>query len=152
VAVRLSDSKGYLLDVSVDDKPTIILKRGQVAVDVLLSSPRSAYFLGPLAVDRLEVMALVVHLDAMMDGLVDAFDPDSDEGWVHFTRMLLSIRRVFSPDGQVGFEVALNDCGCDDEREFNHCGFIAILTDRASLERELVALDASARTSRSRRS
>jgi hypothetical protein len=152
MAVRLSDRKGYLLDVSVDDKPDIAVKKGQVAVEILLSSPRSAYLLGPRAVDRLEVMALVVHLDAMMDGLVDPFDPESDEGWVHFTRMLLSIRRVFAPDGLVGIEVALNDCGCDDEREFNHCGFIAVMPDRESLGAELAALGASVRTAPSTRS
>lgn len=143
--MQLSDSKGYVFALIVESEPEVALAAGEVSVEMMASSPRSAFLMPPRAVDRYEVMAFIIHLDAMLDGLVESYDLDADEGWVEFPRMLLSIRHVHAPDGLVGFEVSLHDCGCEDERDFNHGGFILLMVEPADLERELIALDADLR-------
>jgi hypothetical protein len=144
--VHLTDSKGYVFSVTVDEEPEVPLAAGEVAVGVLLASPRSAFLLPPRAVERYEVMALIIHLGAMLDGLVEAVDPDGDEGWVGFPSLLLSVRRIYAPDGLVGFEVSTHDCGCEDQREFNHGGFITLMLEPGTLEHEVTVLDAALRS------
>lgn len=143
--MQLSDSKGYVFALVVESEAEVALAAGEVSVEMMVSSPRSAFLMPPRAVDRYEVMTFIIHLDAMLDGLVESYDIDSDEGWVEFPRMLLSIRHVHAPDGLVGFEVSVHDCGCEDERDFNHGGFILLMVEPSTLERELIALDTDLR-------
>lgn len=141
----LSDAKGYAFDFSVNVFPEVEVGDGETSVGMVLRSPRSAFFVPPYAVDRYIVMALLIHLGAMLDGFVEANDPESDDGWVHFPELLMDIRQVYAPDACIGLEVSAHDCGCEDEREFNHGGFFPLTVERDVLDRELTALDAALR-------
>jgi hypothetical protein len=143
--VNLSDTKGYAFDFSINVFPEVQVGDGEAAVGMILRSPRSAFFVPPRAVDRYIVMALLIHLGAMLDGFVEPNDPESDEGWVHFPELLMDVRQVYSPDDTVGLEISAHDCGCEDEREFNHGGYIPLNVERDVLDRELTALDSALR-------
>lgn len=143
--MHLTDTKGYVFGIIVNDEPGTPVGDGEVCVAAMLASPRTAFFVPPRAVDRFEVLALILHLEALLDGLVEVYAPESEDGWVEFPSLYLSVRGIYAPDGHVAFEVSARDCGCDDEREFNHGSFITIYIEPETLEQELMALDASLR-------
>jgi len=139
--VRLENTTGYSFDVSVDMFPDVETGPDECAVGIVLESPRSASSVLPRAVERYAVEALAIHLRAMLDGLVEVIDPESEDGYAQFPQFYLRIRQLPSPTGSVSFEIHINDCGCAEDEPFLHGAILALTLDRDDLARKIDVLE-----------
>lgn len=139
--MRLETESGYSFDVSVNMFPDVETRPDQCSVGIVLSSPRSAHFVLPRAIERYAMEALVVHLHAMLDGLVEVVDPEAEDGYAEFQALSLRLRQVPSLTGLITFEISVNDCGCNDGAPFNSGAFLEFTLGRDDLAREIAILE-----------
>lgn len=150
--MEFSDGRGYAFDLTVNAFHDLQALDGERFVGMRVRSPRSTFLVPPRSVDEYALRGLLLHLRAMLDGLVEPCDPHGEDGFVPFPDLLLSVRRVPAPEHSIAFEVSVQDCGCIDEREFNHGALIPLTVGRQELSRELDDLEQSLRRSDAGRS
>lgn len=141
----ITHDKGYAFELVVNAFPDVRTGADECAVGVRVRSPRSTFTMGPRAVSRYVVAGIILHLRAMLDGLVEVADPESEDGFVTFGDLLLSIRQVPGPDADLVVEVAVRECGCGDGLDFTHATYLQVAAERSAFAAQVDALERAAR-------
>lgn len=114
-------------------------------VGLWLTSPRSVFMIPAQAVERDELLGLVLLFRAMLDGLVEVADRESEEGYASFAGLEIDVRQVPAADADIAFEVVFSDCGCEDEATYCHQGLVGVYMERQAFLTKVDTLEAQVR-------
>ena len=140
--MRFETPTGYSFEITLAVHPDCCTLPHQFLADVALRSPRTAFTVRPHVVGRMDVLRFIVHLRAILEGLVEVDDPSDPGAGMVFPMLALRVSHVPSLHGTVAFVLSFYDCGTREEPSFDHTAFLEFTFGRDELGRHLDEFEA----------